>query len=352
MALQAIAGFAPGRSAAAIVLLAAPVWISGDATGGSRALPFLSPHVLVAGNAAGAASAALAGLGVEVAADGEAAGSGTAALEPGLRITRELAAAADAWSAAALRGLAGADGVTWGAELAATGAGSSAGTLGLTLDLALAMDAAGRGAIATAFRYPLPVVQQPVGGEQPGAVNLVENPSLEYVDAGLLGWSGDDLARVTDEAWSGVASAAAEGDETAPVTVMVASVAGLQIAEAGGWVGSVWLRSDVDAAVTARLAAVDGSVAIEGPDADVTLVAEGSWQRIGCGVLLAEGETADRFELRLEAALEEAGTVWLDGAQIEADTGYGTTAYLDGDAGEGYRWGGAPGASPSAREPR
>ena len=353
MTAQALAGTAAGYARAAIESLALPVWITGDATGEAvappAALAFLSPHVRIGGTATGASAAALTGIGLDSSVTMEAAGGSLADLVT-VALGTGLALAVAGSAEAQLAGLYGTGGVLSVPELQGVALAGAAAACDLTVAWFASGDAGGGSAAACSFAFPLPLVRDPIGDEYPGTVNLVLNPSLEYGTAG--GWSGTSLARDAAVGWSGGASARVSRTGAGSVTAAVTTVEGLGLS-GQAFAGQVMVASDVAGTATAALAAIGGAGEAVGTASEpVTLSGTGGWARLTCWVAGTEGVGVERLELRISGLLDGTGQVWLDGAQIEADRGYRETQYADGDAGDGCRWSGEPGASVSVREPR
>ena len=279
----------------------------------------------------------------------------------GLRLEHPLAAAA-------VTGTSAATGVIGVAHaLAADATGASDGTGLLAVAAGLAGDTGGGSDVVLAEAFVLPYLSPPAADELPGALNLVRNPSLEYDVAGLTDWdtSGDCAIQVEVEqpAWHGAASVAAVYTGAGAVTVT--SQRGLGLTGPVTFAASIAVQApSTDLTLTLRAFLADGSETT-GEAAvytgttrlyleDGTLVEEvpvtGWYTAQAVPVAVAAGATVDRVVL--EVAASSMATVRLDAAQVQLDTGSRATAFVSGDLGDGYQWGGIVGLSVSLRQPQ
>ena len=198
----------------------------------------------------------------------------------------------------------------------------------------------------------LPLLRDPLPGEVPGAVNLVENPSLE---ADTRGWStsaGATLDRVSDDPWSGDWHAAVTIAAGAGLPeVRARSAEHLALDRIGAWVGSIAIQGDAaEARLLVRFTYQDGTEA----DREWAIVVPPvSWERVASEAL-PHDDARVLSRIDLVVAVPQTGaeqTLELDGAQIEDATTGGATGYVDGDQGDGYAWFGPEHASVSYREP-
>jgi hypothetical protein len=214
----------------------------------------------------------------------------------------------------------------------------------------------------TRFAILLPPIAVPTDEQQWGTINLVANPSLEYDEVDLRGWSasGDGALTRTAAATAHVGEYsgrfAVEPAGAAP-EVRIYSVRGLsETGYSRRWVASVGLRGDVpEFSMTLIAVYRDGSSDVSDTlfvDATSERPLNDDWYRYSTDPMSTDPvKFLEHFELFIETTSDPLVETILriDGAQIEEALSGGATPYVDGDQGEGTRWLGAPGRSHSMR---
>ena len=163
--------------------------------------------------------------------------------------------------------------------------------------------------------------------------NLVSNPSFEFGTAGWAGTGSPTLGTAADDqqvgAWAAhITGAAGTVGIRAPITGAVAG---------GTYTASAYVRMRGTSGGQAR-------ISLGGTSFTAAVGTDDGWTRIAVGSVGAVGSVA------VQRASGAAGTLWVDGVQVEAAPGglSSLTTYIDGDQ-AGGTWEGAPHASPSYR---
>lgn len=175
--------------------------------------------------------------------------------------------------------------------------------------------------------------------------NLVTQPSFEGVDdtARLAGWSifndgSGDLDKFTD------ANASVYGQYSAKLTAT--AIDNSQFYSSFGsatsgqpYTASVWLKASVPMNVVLRIRQHTSPFTTWG---NVTCAVTTEWQLFKLSVTAAATVTG-----RISIEPQAAGSVWVDGVQVE-NKSYATW-YCDGSLGDGHSWSGTEFASSSSR---
>lgn len=212
----------------------------------------------------------------------------------------------------------------------------------LTAGLLLAAESLAAAEAQGFIWYDYPEIVAAGGNDVPGTVNYLPDPSYETG----IGWevvSGSGTA--STDAWAGSRSLAWSMG-TANRTLRIETARGLGFADGATYVGSVRVKGPLDS-VQARLEAVYADASVQS-GTEAAVAAGADWTLVTTPPLATDGaKTLDHLRLRLNNTA--AGTVLVDGAQVERGTA--PTGWCSGALGApAGAWLGNPDASPSWRQ--
>jgi len=231
---------------------------------------------------------------------------------------------------------------------------------GITYTRPLSAAMSARSLFDSRFRIIIPAVREAGPDDLPGTVNWHPNPSAER---GLIGWfdegGGTAIAQSTEQAWDGAFSVR-KATTALGQGVSARSFAGLELTglDANGSPRRVngqlrvWASAETDVEVWTRARYTDGTT-VDGERATFTHPG-GAWvpPYFAPALELDPARTLNYVEVVAVNATGAAVVLYVDGAQLEEDRGYGPTHFAIGSYGhETGTWDGVPHVSMTKREP-